>query len=860
MPAKKSAASKKSKLQSLPQLAADNIEEWDLVAKNVFYAAGWLKMWEASNTEGKKDDGATDEDRQSAWGHITESLGMDRLKRVSAVPLGEVELLLRMVRQQFYRDTAGTKNNLKNKMHAAKLEDFESLDAYESALVMIFSRLMKLGYDVSEEDQLYYLLKGLPADYDTPKSSLRLPKTPALSWEQNMSTLREFVDEHPGIVGSLSKHKDSAFSTEEHISNDRSKEVCRDFAKGQCRRGANCRYNHVKPPLHCTKCGKNNHREKDCWSKRHTEETKATAEERQEFTFAADDEEFATVHATGFVAGSILVDGASTCHIAQSDADCFDVVPCSINIRVGGNTLIHCKSTGKRRVQLSNRKPFTMTNVRIVPGFGTDILSEPKLLAAGCTVAKQGRNMQVTTSAGDVLFSIERQPTESLFYLKPLRRSGVDATADAPSKTFAMVEHPVESCETRHETKACETPSETCSLCGTHEISYVARSYADVPELMLQHQRNGHRNFRDVARMYNLKLPAKTIFCRTCVTALSTRFPIGAAATTRSDAPRPGYRFHADTVPLRHATKNGERHILLLVDDYSRAMFLRLLKLLSESVEQLKDFVVRLEAHFGRERVVAQLRTDSASYFSKSIILKNFCNQKGIELTHSPPYTQALNGIAERHVRTVLDVTRALLIEAGAPISLWGFAIKYAVKICNRFFNRASCRPVAIDAAPDPGDDEGGPVHTPSPLELFAGRTLPNQRGKLKVWGCTVYPLSHAENPDKFDPRAEPHAFLGIDDATGGFICGVLAHCNKTLVRAHCVFDESGRPLKDARSNQQGDYRLLPDDDTSPIDRFPHRQPKEPARVDALGSMPGSHRRREDLIATGLPGTHTGCS
>ena len=177
----------------------------------------------------------------------------------------------------------------------------------------------------------------------------------------------------------------------------------------------------------------------------------------------------------------------------------------------------------------------------------------------------------------------------------------------------------------------------------------------------------------------------------------------------------------------------------------------------STSVEQLKDFVVRLEAHFGRERVVAQLRTDSASYFSKSIILKNFCNQKGIELTHSPPYTQALNGIAERHVRTVLDVTRALLIEAGAPVSLWGFAIKYAVKICNRFFNRASCRPVAIDAAPDPGDNEGGPVHTPSPLELFAGRTLPNQRGKLKVWGCTVYPLSHAEiNPDKFDSGPEP--------------------------------------------------------------------------------------------------------
>ena len=367
------------------------------------------------------------------------------------------------------------------------------------------------------------------------------------------------------------------------------------------------------------------------------------------------------------------------------------------------------------------------------------------------------------------------------------------------------------------------TSPETCCLCGTHEISCVARSYADVSELVLQHQRNGHRNFRDVAKMYNLKLPAKTIFCRTCVTALSTRFPIGAAPSPRGDAPRPGYRFHADTVPLRHATKNGERHILLLVDDYSRAMFLRLLKLLSESVEQLKDFVVRLEAHFGRERVVAQLRTDSASYFSKSTILKNFCDRKGIELTHSPPYTQALNGVAERHVRTVLDVTRALLIEAGAPVSLWGFAVKHAVRICNRFYNRATCQPVAIDAEPsdDDRDNGGSPAHTPSPLELFAGRTLPNQRDKLKVWGCTVYPLSHAENPDKFDPRAEPHCHLGVDDATGGFICGVLPHCNKTLIRAHCVFHESERPLKATRSNQLSDYRLLSGDDAPPHSGFP---------------------------------------
>jgi hypothetical protein len=245
------------------------------------------------------------------------------------------------------------------------------------------------------------------------------------------------------------------------------------------------------------------------------------------------------------------------------------------------------------------------------------------------------------------------------------------------------------------------------------------------------------------------------------------------------------------------------------VDDYSKCLFLCLLKLLSECVEQLKDFIVRLEARFGKERVVAQLRTDYASYFANSIILKTFCNQKGIELTHSPPYTQALNGVAERNVRTVLDMTRALLIEAGGHVSLWGFAMRYAIVICNRFFSRSSCRPVAVDTLSSDDDNKGDPVHTPSPLELFSERTMPNQHDKLHVWGCTVYPLTHDENPDKFDPRAEPHCFLGLDTASGGFLCGELPHCNKVKVRAHCVFEESGRPLKASYSNPQADYRLL---------------------------------------------------
>jgi hypothetical protein len=141
------------------------------------------------------------------------------------------------------------------------------------------------------------------------------------------------------------------------------------------------------------------------------------------------------------------------------------------------------------------------------------------------------------------------------------------------------------------------------------------------------------------------------------VEALSSRFPIGGdSATPLGDAPRPGYLFHADTIPFRHPTRTGEKYALILVDDFSRLVFIILMMLLSETVDKLKLFVNRLEAQFGRDKVIAQLRSDSASYFARSIPLRNFCNQKGIYQVFSPPYTQALNGVAERHVRTILDV------------------------------------------------------------------------------------------------------------------------------------------------------------------------------------------------------------
>ena len=109
---------------------------------------------------------------------------------------------------------------------------------------------------------------------------------------------------------------------------------------------------------------------------------------------------------------------------------------------------------------------------------------------------------------------------------------------------------------------------------------------------------------------------------------------------TTGQRAKAGYLFHGDTIPFRHPSHCGSKYALLLVDDYSRKKFISFMPLLSQTVQTFKNFISRMESEFGREKVVAQMRTDSASYFAKSTVLQTFCQQKGIYQIYSPPYTR----------------------------------------------------------------------------------------------------------------------------------------------------------------------------------------------------------------------------
>merc|ERR1712127_429544 len=72
--------------------------------------------------------------RRAIWGTITSSLSKKMMNKVRNVTLGEVEELLRKIKNEFYRSTVVSKSKLKDQLHSLQLENYTDLSEYIAGL------------------------------------------------------------------------------------------------------------------------------------------------------------------------------------------------------------------------------------------------------------------------------------------------------------------------------------------------------------------------------------------------------------------------------------------------------------------------------------------------------------------------------------------------------------------------------------------------------------------------------------------------------------------------------------------------------------------------------------------------------
>nr|GEZ13155.1 copia protein [Tanacetum cinerariifolium] len=207
-------------------------------------------------------------------------------------------------------------------------------------------------------------------------------------------------------------------------------------------------------------------------------------------------------------------------------------------------------------------------------------------------------------------------------------------------------------------------------------------SKASKAKSWLWHRRLSHRNFgaiNHLARQGLVRGLSKLKFekdhlCSACAMGKSTRKTHKPKSEDTNQEKL--YLLHMDLYgPMRVESVNGNKYILVIVDDYSRFTWIKFLR----SKDETPDFIIKfLKMIQVRLKVpVRRIRTDNGTEFVNQT-LRDYYEEVGISHETSVARSPQQNRVVERRNRTLIKAARTMLIYAQAPLFLWAEAVATA--------------------------------------------------------------------------------------------------------------------------------------------------------------------------------------
>ncbi|GJW17813.1 retrovirus-related pol polyprotein from transposon TNT 1-94 [Tanacetum coccineum] len=216
--------------------------------------------------------------------------------------------------------------------------------------------------------------------------------------------------------------------------------------------------------------------------------------------------------------------------------------------------------------------------------------------------------------------------------------------------------------------------------------------------------------------------------------------------------------------PMRVASINGKKYILVIVDDYSRYTWVYFLHSKDETPEIIKKFIAQAQLNYKAK--VCKIRTDNGTEF-KNATLKAHYEKLGIMQQFSTARTPQQNGVVERRNRTLVEAARTMLIFSRLPEFLWAEAVATACFTQNRSIIHTR--------------------HNKTPYELLRGRK-PNVE-YFHVFGSLCYPTNDRDDLGKMKPKADIGVFIGYSETSRGFRI-YNRRTKKIMETIHVKFDE----------------------------------------------------------------------
>ncbi|GJU87714.1 retrovirus-related pol polyprotein from transposon TNT 1-94, partial [Tanacetum coccineum] len=286
--------------------------------------------------------------------------------------------------------------------------------------------------------------------------------------------------------------------------------------------------------------------------------------------------------------------------------------------------------------------------------------------------------------------------------------------------------------------------------------------------------------------------------------------------------------------PMRVASINGKRYILVIVDDYSRFTWVRFSMTKDEAPEAIIKCIKNIQVHLNA--TVRNVRTDNGTEFVNQT-LHEFYEKVGISHQTFVARTPQQNDVVERRNRTLIKVAHTMLIFSKALLFLWAKAINTACYTQNRSIIHRQ--------------------YNKTPYELIQDKK-PDLSFFFHVFGALCYPTNDNDDLGKLDAKADIGIFVGYAPAKKAFrIYNKRTH--KIIETIHVSFDELTALASEQFSSGPGLQCMTPATSSSGL--VPNHVSQQPfqdvvaPRAVVLADSPVSTSIEQDASSTKSPKT-----
>jgi len=236
---------------------------------------------------------------------------------------------------------------------------------------------------------------------------------------------------------------------------------------------------------------------------------------------------------------------------------------------------------------------------------------------------------------------------------------------------------------------------------------------------------------------------------------------------SNSDCSRTLYRLFSDVCgPFDVEGSMQSRYFVTLIDGHSHYMKVKPIKAKDKVVKVLKEWILQSEVETGE--TVNFLQTDGGGEYIGADF-QDWLSNKGIHHKVTNAGTPQENGTAEHLNRTILEMTRSMLLGSNLPKTLWPFVVNYTQEILNRLPTQAL-------------------TEDKTPYKVYFGKKLLVRH--LQTFGCQSFVHVPGDKHGKLDPKVVQGFFVSIPNNRKGYIIvhdknhlKLYVSCNMTFVK-----------------------------------------------------------------------------